>query len=344
MFQHVALSFPMFWQSGDKVYLIHTRQWAVFARYVDNETAMIIPNDHDEEIPVHLDDLDYKAPPPPPEEETVVPPSAPPSRPGSMDIRGVIKPRETGIFLAITADPDHLETRKFYIFLVNDGRLCISFESRFKADLQAEVSKKGELQQGEWIELVALSMDQLHHQPEITIRSFWKQADQLQERPLYSLRPRPKSVFPKLMPNDFFSFPAVLYRLPDRTDKKEQLEVHTRRKPSYSSGRSFISSTPAPHDRAAFDIVRDLHAELLFAEPAKASSADIFAKQMLVFEQFLKQAIQVGVPHVFIIHGLGKGKLRKAIAERCADYPEVKLVRNDYHPKYGFGASEILFG
>ncbi|MCF8238314.1 MAG: Smr/MutS family protein [Saprospiraceae bacterium] len=331
----------MFWQSGDKVYLIHTRQWGIFGRYLDNETAMILPDDDDEEIPVHLDDLDYHAPPP--EVAGPTPTPVAPVHPGSTDIRGVVETRESGIFLAITADPDHMEVRKFYILLINDGRSPLSFESHFAGEDLDVLRKKGDLQQGEWIELVALAMDQLHHQPEITVRSFWKLEDQMLERPLFSLRPRPKTVFSKMTPNSYFNFPAVLYALPDETGVKEALQVHTRRRSLVPSDRALISSTPAPHLRASFDIVQDLHAERLFADPGKISSTDIFARQMLVFEQFLKQAIQVGVPHVFIIHGLGKGKLKKAIAERCKHIPEVKLVRNDYHPKYGFGASEIVF-
>ncbi len=229
------------------------------------------------------------------------------------------------------------------MFLLNDGAYPLTFESTYRSALQPEVLTSGDLHQGEWIELVALSMDQLHHQPEIRINSSWRRTDGILERPPFALRPRPRSIFSKMAPNPYFTFPAVLFPLAETAGKKEHIPVHTRRSPGGPSDRAYISSTPTPHMRATFEIELDLHAERLFSEPGKVSPADIFKRQMQVFEGFLKKALQVGVPHVFIIHGLGKGKLKKAIAERCGHYPEVNQVRNDYHPKYGFGASEITF-
>jgi dsDNA-specific endonuclease/ATPase MutS2 len=44
-----------------------------------------------------------------------------------------------------------------------------------------------------------------------------------------------------------------------------------------------------------------------------------------------------------VIHGLGKGKLKNEIATRLINHPEVKTFKNEYHPKYGFGATEIIF-
>ncbi|RQH21817.1 hypothetical protein D5R40_31195 [Okeania hirsuta] len=46
---------------------------------------------------------------------------------------------------------------------------------------------------------------------------------------------------------------------------------------------------------------------------------------------------------VFVIHGVGEGKLRNAIATRLIKYPEVVSFKNEFHPRYGFGATEIIF-
>jgi dsDNA-specific endonuclease/ATPase MutS2 len=42
-------------------------------------------------------------------------------------------------------------------------------------------------------------------------------------------------------------------------------------------------------------------------------------------------------------HGLGEGKLRTAIARRLKEMHEVSAYKNEYHPKYGWGATEVIF-
>lgn len=61
------------------------------------------------------------------------------------------------------------------------------------------------------------------------------------------------------------------------------------------------------------------------------------------FEAFLSKAVRLGVPSVFIIHGVGKGVLKDAISQRLKQHPNVAEFRNEYHPKYGWGATEVFF-
>ncbi|MBK6929627.1 MAG: Smr/MutS family protein [Saprospirales bacterium] len=49
------------------------------------------------------------------------------------------------------------------------------------------------------------------------------------------------------------------------------------------------------------------------------------------------------VPRVFIIHGVGEGKLRETIADELRRRPEVHKFKNEYHTKYGYGATEVVF-
>ena len=64
---------------------------------------------------------------------------------------------------------------------------------------------------------------------------------------------------------------------------------------------------------------------------------------MLHFQRFLDNAIKLGVPRVFVIHGVGEGKLREAIAARLAENPNVSKFKNEFHHKYGYGATEVIF-
>ena len=331
----------MFWQSGDNVYLKHTHQWGVFARLLDGDMAMVFLSDQEDEIPVHLDDLDYKAPPviPAPVKEKK-PPTDRPAPNQAQGIRGTVQSINGGVFLVLTTDPEEMDARQFYVFLLNDHSDPLTFSGEIRIGDHQVTQKAGTLSAGEWIELIALPMDRLHQQPEILIQS--KPESDPVEYPPFVLKPRPKSLFQKMRPNEYFSFPAALYPLPVNSGGSKNLDVYTKRPLVSNPDRRRIHTTPAPLQRASFKTELDLHAEQLFANPGKVSPADIFRRQMETFEHYLQQAIQIGVPHVFIIHGLGKGKLRQAIADRSLTYSSVAQVRNDYHPKYGFGASEIV--
>ena len=66
MFQSHDLSFDMFWQAGDKTYS-SIPQWAHFFEISGRgDMVMVVSPVNPEEIPVHLDDIDYQAPDPGP--------------------------------------------------------------------------------------------------------------------------------------------------------------------------------------------------------------------------------------------------------------------------------------
>ena len=61
------------------------------------------------------------------------------------------------------------------------------------------------------------------------------------------------------------------------------------------------------------------------------------------FEQYIDKAIRLGVPRIYVIHGIGKGKLKNMIASRLIQNPQIKTFKNEYHPRYGWGATEVIF-
>jgi dsDNA-specific endonuclease/ATPase MutS2 len=49
------------------------------------------------------------------------------------------------------------------------------------------------------------------------------------------------------------------------------------------------------------------------------------------------------VDRIFVIHGVGEGKLRDVISTQLMQMTEVKSFKNEFHPRYGFGATEVIF-
>jgi hypothetical protein len=166
-----------------------------------------------------------------------------------------------------------------------------------------------------------------------------------------SLKIKPKTFFGTLKTAPFLNKPVHLYRLFDKPEQPaektgEDLESYTKRhaKPlRTTSSNSQYFNIHDTSELANFDPEIDLHIEKLTESWRKMPNSDILKTQLLHFENFISKAIRLGVPRVFVIHGVGEGKLRDAIATRLMQNPDVQTFKNEYHPRYGWGATEVIF-
>lgn len=86
----------------------------------------------------------------------------------------------------------------------------------------------------------------------------------------------------------------------------------------------------------------DLHAKALLEDPGSVRPEEIYHRQMKAFRDYLSQAKVAGLERIFIIHGVGSGRLKNAISRVLEYDPDVKSYINEYHPRYGFGATEVV--
>ncbi len=99
-----------------------------------------------------------------------------------------------------------------------------------------------------------------------------------------------------------------------------------------------------PEEYASFPLEIDLHIENLIKKSAnKMTHAHILQIQEDHFYSYIYEAIRLGVDRVFIIHGVGEGKLKAKITEILKNMKGVKEFKNEFHPRYGFGATEVVF-
>jgi len=95
---------------------------------------------------------------------------------------------------------------------------------------------------------------------------------------------------------------------------------------------------------AHFNYELDLHIEKITTESGELSTANIFEIQLVALQQYMQQAIELEVQEVFIIHGIGTGRLQKAVAKVLKELQQHRMIqefRNEYIPKYGFGATHV---
>ncbi|MEM6803644.1 MAG: Smr/MutS family protein [Bacteroidota bacterium] len=87
----------------------------------------------------------------------------------------------------------------------------------------------------------------------------------------------------------------------------------------------------------------DLHAEALGINPYQSSSSDILQAQLAEVHKVLSDALVQNYDRVVFIHGIGEGKLKKAVHEILKETSHVKnFAPADIH-KYGNGATEVFF-
>lgn len=95
-------------------------------------------------------------------------------------------------------------------------------------------------------------------------------------------------------------------------------------------------------DVASFEQELDLHAEKLVNDTSEFTPRELYELQLQVLEDFINKAIEFGLKEVFIIHGLGKGKLKQGVDDFLRFHGDVKKYKNEFHEKYGFGATRVL--
>lgn len=87
----------------------------------------------------------------------------------------------------------------------------------------------------------------------------------------------------------------------------------------------------------------DLHAEKLSTSAQGLNSTEILQLQLDTLQYYLHLAIAHRQDKLMIIHGLGKGILRDAVHRVLRSTPHVSGFTNEWHGRYGFGATEVSF-
>lgn len=202
------------------------------------------------------------------------------------------------------------------------------------------------------LELGDLLYDDLNDSLEVSV-SIQRITTEGLEAPLQNnLKIRPKQFFNNVQTIPILNLLAHNFLLfgsfeGEKENDMEDLKNYTKQKTRQPKTDRFPNSTPYNaynvEEFANFIPEIDLHIENLINGHARLDKGEILRIQMLHFQRFLEKAIRLGAPRVFIIHGVGEGKLRESIAIRLRENPEVAKFKNEYHHKYGYGATEVIF-
>ena len=157
-----------------------------------------------------------------------------------------------------------------------------------------------------------------------------------------SVRLKPKQLFAKieeLKQKNLATFSQLLFEnYPDKVHE-EKVEMGKLAAKGY---KIYEASEARKHLEPARSVV-DLHIEKLTDNWRRMSNYEIVSLQLKTFEKYYDLALAHHQPSLIIIHGVGEGKLRDEIHDKLRLKREVKSFVNQYHPNFGYGATEIFF-
>jgi hypothetical protein len=239
----------------------------------------------------------------------------------------------------------------YQLYVLNGSAHRILYEIRVMTGESKQFSKFGPLEGGE--KLAATRVDYAWLNERLTVSLDVRAAVEggTGPRHFHQLKVRPKQFFAAYREVPALSRGAHLYtvfaNIDDRSvaDRKPQTslrdltraQINKRTAPAPAPQQSTLS------ERQDFPDTLDLHLEAISEDPGSIPKNKALQVQMQAFERYMDRALRLDVPRVFLLHGVGNGVLKDAIHQRLENFPFVRAFHNRYHPKYGYGATEVLF-
>lgn len=277
-----------------------------------------------------------------------------PAPPPRREIKGqyvILKPK--GILLAFEPMPGRDgSVSRYKAWLINDTAAEFLFDVELFSDVKTIFLHEGKLPATTVLELGDLLYDDLSDHPEVDIEVRRITTDGLDVPLNRQVKIRPKQFFNNLQTVPILNVLAHQFVLLDsfeQPDSKKETDLSEYTRQALRNKRRASEGNVSPfrafdvEEFARFEPEIDLHIENLTNGYARLDPSEIVRIQMQHFQRFLEQAVRLGVPRIFVIHGVGEGKLRDAIAQELRRNPHVRRFKNEYHAKYGYGATEVVF-
>jgi hypothetical protein len=162
-----------------------------------------------------------------------------------------------------------------------------------------------------------------------------------------SVKLKPKLLFARieeLKQKNQATFSHLLFETyPDKaTEESIDSDSYGVGKLSNKGFKIYEASKARQHLEPARTVI-DLHIEKIADDWKRMSNYEIVSLQLKTFEKYYHLAVAHHQHSLIVIHGVGEGVLRDEIHDKLRLKKEVKSFVNQYHPNFGYGATEIFF-
>lgn len=345
----------MFLEEGTRVRFIHTGDEGVITELLNKDMVRVMLEDGDE-IPASVEDIRLATAKAAPASIIKAKEEAREKAFNPTIITGRKPVTNQGLFVGFETKYDwEGNPNKYIIYLINDTKYDVVFNyERTSHGGNNNAELNGLSKTNTAFPLGELQLDEFNDSPllsfQLWVATTMGNGAQMDK----SLRVKAKQFFSKLKTAPVLNSELHLYELArklnvtEEEEKQETLSSYThkiaeeRRKEHLVEDYYYQSGVPNIKDKANFSDEIDLHIEMLTTKHKDMTNAEKLNVQIEAFEKYIDEAYAIGFERVFVIHGLGKGRLRDIISSRLIRNDKVKTFKNDYHPKYGFGATEVL--
>jgi hypothetical protein len=231
----------------------------------------------------------------------------------------------------------------FKIYMVNQTTVAYHFHYKYVVAGNTVFELKNELGALTDFYIHDVALEDLNDAPRFEAEFTLKEPDKKKASHVEtSVKIKPKQLFQRiaeLLRKQEASFSYPLFETyPDKVVEDDfKLD-----KLSYA-GYKVIDAKKFMHHLEPPRTVVDLHIEKLSDHHQQLTNGEKLELQLKTFEKYYELSILHHQPTLIVVHGLGSGKLRDEIHDKLRLKKEVKSFVNQYHPSFGYGATEIYF-
>ena len=339
----------MKYQVGDKVLILHSEEEAEVIDIINDE--MLLVDVQGVSFPVFMDQVDF----PYYKRFTERPQIKPVAEKKYIDNLKTEKPakhskKEDGVWLSFLPVWDtQMEAsgeqiiKEFKIHLINNTAIEYRFIYALHFFGKPDFELKNSIHPFENFYLHDLAFENLNDSPGFEFEFHLARPDKKKEDYFDTvIKLKPKQVFARLnelKENNQATFSQLLFETyPDRK-VEEVVELSDRLR----SGAKIVNAAEIRQHLEAPKSVIDLHIEKLTDDYRKMSNFEMLSLQLKTFEKYYSLALIHRQPSLIVIHGIGEGKLKNEIHRLLRQKNDKLSFSNDYHPRFGYGATEINF-
>lgn len=333
----------MKYQLGDKVVMIHSGEEGVIVDFINRKMVMVDVNGVT--FPVYMDQIDF----PYFKQFTEKKPTAPSKQAPRIEQLKPEKPSRKyalgdGVWLIWMPvfDKDVFDddvVDYFRIYLVNHTQDHLLFTYVLTCHGEKSFELRNELAPLAELYVHDIPFEQLNDSPKLAFEFTLRKPDKKKVSHLEAIyKPVAKKVFRQVQD----------MRLQNQAHFHHQLFLDWPDKPA-EPDLDFLALNRAgfhvqrPRTTPPMRTVIDLHIEKLADDWKSMSPATMLDLQLKTFEKHYDEAVFHRQPTLIIVHGVGTGRLRDEIHDILRHKREVKSFVNQYHPSFGYGATEIYF-
>lgn len=334
----------MKYQVGDTILLLHSNEEGEVMEILNEQ--MVLVNVDGVQFPVYMDQIDFpyfkrftekkiveK------EKKTVFVDNIP------KESKVVVNNVSTGMWLLMLPvfDKDVFDddvVQYFKIYLHNQTNDSIRFQYLIKFKGLPDFELKNEIIPFKDFYLHDIPFEDLNDAPKFEFDFELSQGDK-KRAPYFetSLKVKAKQLFLRIEEMRLKNQPSFSFLLYEKYPDKYEEVI-----PEYNfTGGALYDAGKIREKLPSARSVIDLHIEKLSDNWRGLSNFEILSIQLDTFEKYFHLAVAHMQPNLIVIHGVGTGKLRNEIHERLKLKREVRTFANQYHPDFGFGATEIFF-